>query len=133
MDASKGAPMSFFGKKAESKSNDEVPPAPRSGPGASKGYGIEDAIRLMRTLPVEQNVELVVRVVRNTLASTNVRLADIIKDAEAKQRVLSEHLADRHKAIAEFEKEIEARREEIRRLDAELAETTSVREHLQLA
>jgi hypothetical protein len=60
-------------------------------------YGIEQAIQLMRALPVEDRV-------------SNLK-----------------------RAIADFEKEIETRREEIGRLEADHKETTAVRGRLELA
>jgi hypothetical protein len=96
-------------------------------------YGIDDAIKLMRTLPVEDNVDLVVRVIKRTLESLNVRVGEIIEDAGSRQDFLRTKVTEAQAAIAEYEREIETRRQEIRRLEEELAETTVVRERLQLA
>src|SRR5437016_13411537 len=46
-------------------------------------YGINKAIELMRLLP-DDNVELIVRVVKTTLESTNINVASIVKDATRK-------------------------------------------------
>ena len=56
--------------------------------GSALRYGIDEAIKLMRTLPVEENVELVVRVIKTTLESLRVRVGDIIDDASRRQDAL---------------------------------------------
>jgi hypothetical protein len=96
-------------------------------------YGIDQAIMLMRALPVDQNVELVVQVIKTTLESLKVKVADIISDADRKTHDLDERMANLKRAIADFEKEIETRRQEIARLEADHAETSSVRARLELA
>jgi hypothetical protein len=96
-------------------------------------YGIDDAIKLMRTLPVEENENLVVRVMKTTLASLKVSIGDIIDDALKRQDVLGKKVADYRAQITSFEREIEARRHEISRLEEELGEVTRVKERLQAA
>jgi hypothetical protein len=96
-------------------------------------YGIDQAIQLMRALPVDQNPELVVAVIKTTLESLKVKVSDIIVDAEKKTKDLEERTANLRRAIADFEKEIETRKEEIARLEADHKETTSVRARLELA
>ena len=96
-------------------------------------YGIDQAIQLMRSLPVDQNVELVVTVIKTTLESLRVKVADIITDADRKTKDLEERVGNLKRAIADFEKEIETRREEIGRLEADHKETTNVRARLELA
>jgi hypothetical protein len=96
-------------------------------------YGINQAIELMRALPVDQNPELVVAVIKTTLESLKVKVADIIVDAERKTKDLEERVGNLKRAIADFEKEIETRREEIARLEADHYETSAVRQRLELA
>ena len=96
-------------------------------------YGIDDAIKLMRTLPVEENEGLVVRVMKTTLESLKVRIGDIVDDALKRQDVLGKKVADYRAQIASFEREIEARRHEISRLEEELTEVTKVKDRLHLA
>jgi TolA-binding protein len=93
-------------------------------------YGIDDAIKLMRTLPVEENENLVVRVMKTTLESLKVRIGDIVDDALKRQDVLGKKVADYRAQITSFEREIEARRHEINRLEEELNEVTRVKERL---
>ena len=54
-------------------------------------YGIEQAITLMRALPVDQNPELVVAVIKSTLESLKVKVSDIIADADAQDRRISKN------------------------------------------
>jgi hypothetical protein len=96
-------------------------------------YGIDNAIELMRSLPVDQNVELVVAVIKGTLESLRVRVTDIIEDASKKQKRLEDREGDLRREIADFEKEIQTRKEEIARLEADHAETSSVKARLELA
>jgi hypothetical protein len=96
-------------------------------------YGIEQAITLMRALPVDQNPALVVAVIKGTLESLKVKVSDIIQDAARKQKDLEDRVSNLKRAIADFEKEIETRKEEIARLDADHKETTAVRGRLELA
>ena len=107
-----------------------MPPSSASG---SKGYGIGEAIQLMRTLPVDQHPDLVVRVVRATLGSLNVHLPDIIEDASKKQKTVQDRIAAVHAQVADLEKQLEAHRRDISGLEADLKETTSVKERLQMA
>lgn len=104
---------------------DEEPPRP--------SYGINQAIELMRLLPVDQNPELVVQVIKGTLESMKVKVSEIIADADRKTKDLEERVGNLKRAIADFEKEIETRLEEIGKLEADHKETTSVRARLELA
>jgi CBS-domain-containing membrane protein len=119
--------MSLFGKKEWAPGNGGAAPAPRS------GYGIDQAIALMRTLPVEENAELVVRVMHQTLESLNVHLPGIIDDAQAKEVSLQERMEKLDAEIESFAEQIDLRRHEIARLAAELKETSTVKERLLLA
>jgi hypothetical protein len=132
--------MAIFAKKTESEQRSDqkvtdtsptlvaLTSTPRNG-----GYGIAEAIQLMRGLPVDQNADLVVRVVRATLASLNVHLADIIEDASKKQKATQDRIASEHAKVADLEKQLADRRKEIAALEADLKETTTVKERLQLA
>jgi hypothetical protein len=96
-------------------------------------YGINQAIQLMRSLPADQNPELVVIVIKATLESLKVKVADIIADADRKTKDLEDRVSNLKRAIADFEKEIETRKEEIGRLEADHSETSAVRSRLELA
>ena len=69
-------------------------------------YGIDDAIKLMRTLPVEENENLVVRVMKTTLESLKVRIGDIVDDAMKRQDVLGKKVGDYKAQIASFERDL---------------------------
>lgn len=100
---------------------------------ALRDYGIEQAIALMRLLPHEANTELVVQVVKKTLESTNIRVPKIIEDAARKERDLDARVAQLEREIGELEREIQVREAEIERHQKDRAETTTVKERLQLA
>jgi hypothetical protein len=147
--------MGFFGKRGEDKQTpqheegdfsdspmEQVSLAPRpvaaSPPPVEEErphYTIDQAIELMRALPpsTEQNVELVVTIIKTTLESLKVRVGDIIEDASKKQKRLEDRVADLKREITDFEKEIQTRKDEIGRLETDHAETTSVKGKLELA
>lgn len=95
-------------------------------------FGIQKAIELMRNLPAD-NIPLVVQVVRATLESANVSVEAIIGDAEIKQAKIENRIDTLEKEIKEYEEEIEARRHEIKALKSDFAETSNVREKLELS
>jgi hypothetical protein len=127
--------MSIFAKKPDWGDIGLTPsPAPaNTGAPRGGGYGIAEAIQLMRTLPIDQQPDLIVRVVRATLASLNVHLPDIIEDASRKEKATQDRIGAVHLQIAELEKQLEVQRKEIASLEADLKETTSVKERLQMA
>jgi cell division protein FtsB len=102
-------------------------PAPRT-----LSYGIDNAIELMRSLPSD-NIELVVKVVKHTLESLQIRTTDIIQDAVSKQESIETRLKQLRTEIAEYEKEIASRQKEIEKLNGEYKEANTVRKHLELA
>ena len=136
--------MAIFTKKSNPKIDLDLVPVRRVPDGslpppipmaaaAPRGYGIGDAIQLMRSLPVDQNVDLVVQVIRATLASMNVRVQDIIEDATRKEQATEAGIASLHSKVADLERELETRRQEILALEADLQETMGVKDRLQLA
>src|SRR5262245_31032584 len=107
--------MGFFGKRGEDKlivpddgdfsdspmeqvSLAQKPAAPPPKPVEDErtNFSIDQAIELMRALPAasEQNVQLVVTIIKTTLESLKVRVSDIIEDASRKQKRLEERVAD---------------------------------------
>jgi hypothetical protein len=134
--------MSIFAKKPEweQKVMADVGGAPPLATSTSMstpgGYGISEVVQLLRGLPETQagpSGELVVRVVRATLASLNVRLADIIEDANRKQKVAHDRIVAVHTQMAELERQLDGHRREITTLEADLKELTAVKERLQHA
>ena len=127
--------MALFAKKSDPDSQTPLaaPPPYVPPPVAKPRYGIADAIQLMRSLPVAREGDMVIHVVRATLGSLNVRLPDIIQDATQKQKVTQDRIAAVHAQIASLEKKLEEHRGEIKTLEADLRETTEVKERLDMA
>lgn len=96
-------------------------------------FGIEDAISLMRSLPVDPNIDLVVRVVRVTLGAVNVSVEDIMQDAERKEKRVRESIATLENDVADLEKQLHDKRAAISAHQADLRETATVRERLHMA
>jgi hypothetical protein len=96
-------------------------------------FGIDRAIQLMRTLPTEQNPELVAMVITTTLQSLEMNVSDIIDDARSRQAELEARIGTIKAKNSALEKEIELGVDEIVKLEAKLAETMSVKERLEAA
>ena len=96
-------------------------------------FGIDDAIQLMRSLPTDPNSTLVVRVVRVTLGAVNVSVEEIVADATRKEARIKESIAVLEGKIVELEGQLGALRREIAAHQADLKETSNVRERLHLA
>src|SRR5204863_9742478 len=101
--------------------------------GPSPRFGIAAAIQLLRGLPRDDNGELVVRVVRATLASLDVHLPEIIEDAARRQKAATDRIGAVQAQMTELERQLEGHRREIASLEADLKETTMVKERLQQA
>jgi hypothetical protein len=108
----------------------EVIEAPVETPPA---FGIEDAIRLMRSLPADPNIDLVVRVVRVTLGAVKVSVEEIMRDAEKKELKVRESIAALENEVADLEKSLHEKRAAIATHQADLRETATVRERLHMA
>jgi hypothetical protein len=93
-------------------------------------FGIADAIHLMRSLPSDPNIDLVVRVVRVTLDAVDVSVEEIVADARRKEKRIEDSVAVLEGEVAELEKQIYARRCAIAAHKADLEETADVRERL---
>jgi hypothetical protein len=104
---------------------EEVAPAPT--------FGIEDAIRLMRSLPADPNIDLVVRVVRVTLSAVNVSVEEIMQDATRKEKKVRESISMLETEVSSLEEQLQARRAAIAAHQADLRETATVRERLHMA
>lgn len=111
----------------------EKPPPPKPAPPPPPAFGIDKAIVLMRALPLDDDPDLVLRVVRKTLRSTGVSVEEIIDSAKKReQELVSSNEADRA-SITRLEGEIAELRSRIDRVTKQLAETTDVRKRLQEA
>jgi hypothetical protein len=98
--------------------------------GGPPAFGIGDAIQLMRSLPADPNIDLVVRVVRVTLGAVNVSIEEIMEDARRKEARVQGAIDVLESQVAELEKQVYARRCEIAAHQADLQETANVRERL---
>ena len=99
---------------------------------AQKQFGIERAVELMRSLPTDQHPELVAMVIARTLTAVDVKVSDIIENASARQRDLEVKIGALRATCTALDTEIELRVDEIVKLEAFLAEATSVVERLEL-
>ncbi len=125
------APSSLT-KKAPEPEPEPEPEEEEEDDYVAPAFGIDKAIELMRTLPPD-NVELVVQVVKLTLESTRVAIPAIIDDATRRQDQIQSRIGILKEEIANFEKQIASRREEISGLEEDFAETSTVKDRLQLA
>jgi hypothetical protein len=126
--------MSIFAKKPDwGQPVMADPPGAPTAIAKGSGYGITEAINLLRGLPIDQNGDLVIRVMSAALASVDVHLRDIIDDATKRQKTTHERIAAVHAQMADLERQLEAHRREVAALEAELKETTTVKERLQHA
>ena len=98
---------------------------------SSSAYGIEDAIKLMRQLP-NVDSEILITVVNKTLESANIKVSEIIADAENKEANIGERNNSLSSRIAQLEKEISQLNIEIKTLTDDLKETTKVKNLLML-
>jgi len=101
---------------------------------ARLAYGIGDAINLMRSLPQDlQTTDIVVQVIKRTLESAKIDVAAIIADATRKEDTIEKRIRELQEQIENFQREIQARSGEIQRLQADLEETSRVKERLVMA
>lgn len=77
------------------------------------GYGVEEAIELMRTFPRDQDQSMVVSVVQKTLASANIDIDMIVRDAGHRIDRLGKQKANLENDVEELEKNIAEKRKEI--------------------
>lgn len=137
--------MGFFGSKKSSVPEEEgattasngsvqsTTGASRATAAGSRGrVGIDHAITLMRSLPTEKNPALVVSVLKTTLESLNIHVADIISDAATREDEIDTRTSQLRGEIESFEQEIAKRADEIQRLDAARAETSRVKAYLEV-
>src|SRR5258707_13248555 len=116
--------MSLFGRKAEpvpaiqpSMQNDEPP---GRAPASTRSYGIADLIRLLKTIPVDQHPDLVVRVVKTTLESVGVHSSHVIEDAVGQEAAIGDRIAVLESEIEALTSQIHQRKDQIAALQVEL-------------
>jgi len=139
--------MGFFKEKGkerpstrESAPHDELPiqeddvATPARSQAPVSGYGIEQAIALMRGLPPDlQTTDIVVQVIKRTLESAHINVASIIADATHKEERIETRIRTLQEEISAHEREIATRATEIQRLQSDLEETSRVKERLVMA
>jgi len=79
----------------------------------------------------DHNDDIVMVVIQKTLESVNVRVKDIIQDAESKEGRIESRVETLIKEINDLSNKISDRETEITTLRADLSETKSVRESLE--
>lgn len=104
-------------------------PPPRTG---NTGYGIDDAITLLRELP-DKDDETLIRIVCKTLESAQIRTRDILKDADQKEQRLERERNQVKQDIASLEKQLNAKRQSLAGLEGSLEELHRTRGRLQKA
>lgn len=123
----------FTSEDTSASEQNSTPAVTRTTTTQAKGvYGIEDAINLMRSLPRDNN-DVVVTVVKKTLESTNIKVADIIDDADQKESRIRDQHKNLEVEIKDLQEQIAMRNKQITDLLQDLKETTDVRQRLQLA
>ncbi len=101
---------------------------------ARPAYGIGDAINLMRSLPQDlQTTDIVVQVIKRTLESAKIDVSAIIADATHKEDTIEKRIRELQEQIENYQREIQTRSGEIQRLQADLEETSRVKERLVMA
>jgi hypothetical protein len=122
--------MSLFGKKAEPPSLPPPQAAEEPQSASSRTYGVADLIRLLKSIPVDQHPDLVVRVVKTTLESVGVHSSLVIEDAVRQESAINEQIVILEGEIEDLSAEIQMRRDHIAKLQMDLAETTYAKERL---
>jgi hypothetical protein len=89
-------------------------------------YSIDDAIKLLRKLShIDGEVKIIVA--KTTLESMNVVISDLIKEAQTKEENITDQIILLKKEIDALQAEIKKRTEIIATLEADFAETKSVK------
>jgi cell division protein FtsB len=94
-------------------------------------FGVDHAIGLIRSLPTDENLDLVVKVLKTTLESLGIRIADIVADAAQRQEDLKSRVGQLQSEIDVLETEIQKRTKQIEQLDAAHVEASKVRSYLE--
>jgi hypothetical protein len=123
------APIQSVAPPAPAPAPPPQPPAPPPPP----QFGIEQAMALMRALPLDEDPDLVLKVVRKTLRSTGVSVEELVASTRKREMDLTDSITRDHDAIAQLERDIVARKAHIEELVAQREETESLRKRLQEA
>lgn len=115
-----------------------LPPAPKDvkpepAKPAPRTFGVENAIALMKKLPLDDEPELVLRVVRKTLMSIGVSIDEVVSSAKKREDELAGDIGEERRTIEELEREIAQRKKTIDAKLTQMKETHDVRSRLQEA
>ena len=89
-------------------------------------YGIQDAIELIRQLP-NVDSDVIIAVVRKTLESTKIHVAEIIADAQKREQAIGSRTTALTSKIDNLQNQIAELNKEIKQLNSDLKETTRVK------
>jgi hypothetical protein len=109
------------------------PPAEPPPPPPPPQFGIEQAMALMRALPLDEDPDLVLKVVRKTLRSTGISVEELVASTRKREIDLTDAITSDHESINQLERDIAARRAHIEQLVGQREETESLRKRLQEA
>ena len=93
---------------------------------SNETYGIQDAIKLMRKLP-NVNTDIVISVVIKTLESADIKVEEIISDAQQRESRIEDRSVKLITEIDELESQISKLNSEITQLNSDLEETSKVK------
>ena len=105
-----------------------LPSSPTSNSGSSVTYSIDDAIKLIRSLPEEDKNTM--QIVKRTLESTHIVISDLIEDAARKESQLEKRATKLQIEIEELQSKIDRRKEEIFAMQERLRDTAKIKEKL---
>lgn len=105
---------------------DVVMDAPERQSSSKPEYGIQETIKLLRAMP-KGDQDIVLMVVKKTLESMDVRVADIIRDAEIKEKGFNQLLSTLRAEVTDYQSKVKTKQQEIITLEVVLKETTAVK------
>jgi len=115
--------IEFDGKMHDDKVNTYMK---KSADNSNSTYGIQDAIKLMRKLP-NVNTDIVISVVIKTLESADIKVEQIISDAQQRESRIEDRSVKLITEIDELEAKISKLNSEITQLNSDLEETSKVK------
>jgi hypothetical protein len=106
-----------------------VPPPPPAEAifSAKPLFSVEDFLKLATDLPLRENAHLIIRVMEATLASMEIRMADILPEIARREAVVQARIEGTQKRVEDLENELHARRSELKELESELHDTLELR------
>lgn len=108
---------------------DVVMDSPEQQSSSKPEYGIQETIKLLRAMP-KGDQDIVLMVVKKTLESMDVRVADIIRDAEIKEKGFNQLLSTLRAEVTDYQSKVKTKQQEIITLEVVLKETTAVKNRL---